>query len=657
VIRFGLRLTIRGGKEAAVRLAVTAAAVALGVGLLLITLAGINAVNAQNARYAWLNTGPSSSSPARPGSTSAGAGTSAGASTAGHDPLWWLLRADEYHGQIIGRLDVAATGPRSPVPPGIAHLPGPGQVYVSPALGRLLRSTPASQLGDRYPGHQVGTIGQSALPSPDSLLIIIGHTVAQLSRAPGAVQVTSIQTVSPGSCNGTDCQVRSGTNANGIDLILSVVALAMLFPVLVFIAAATRLAAARREQRFAAMRLVGATPRQVSVISAVESTVAAAAGTAVGFGLFFLLRTPVAAVPFAGASFFPGDLSLSLADILIVAIGVPAAAAAAARLALRRVRISPLGVSRRVTPRAPRVYRAIPLLAGIGELAFMVGIGRPRTTHGQIAAYLPGFLLIMAGLIIAGPWLTMAGARVMARRTSRPASLIAGRRLADNPRAGFRAISGLILALFITSVAVGTITTIDANRGPVSGGPAASDTLVDQLADPYLFSPAHARAGTVASVPAAVLARLHSIHGVEAVTVIHSNPALTERNLGQRGIVPAALVSCAQLARIPALGRCPAGVAAASIVPPGIGLRSPQTDARRAPDYRPLIPRDLTARPRRLAGSGRDTSPGRKADHQPLTSGWTATITMPLTAMARPNDRGDRPCSRIASGSVVYACR
>ena len=33
------------------------AAVALGVGLLLITLAGINAVNAQNARYAWLSTG------------------------------------------------------------------------------------------------------------------------------------------------------------------------------------------------------------------------------------------------------------------------------------------------------------------------------------------------------------------------------------------------------------------------------------------------------------------------------------------------------------------------------------------------------------------------------------------------------------------------
>jgi hypothetical protein len=58
MISLGLRLTLNGGKEAAIRLAVTAAAVALGVGMLLITLAGINALNAQNARAAWLNTSP-----------------------------------------------------------------------------------------------------------------------------------------------------------------------------------------------------------------------------------------------------------------------------------------------------------------------------------------------------------------------------------------------------------------------------------------------------------------------------------------------------------------------------------------------------------------------------------------------------------------------
>ena len=69
-----------------------------------------------------------------------------------------------------------------------------------------------------------------------------------------------------------------------LDLILAVVALAILAPVLIFIATATRLSAARREERFAAMRLAGATRRQVSLIAATESTVAAVLGVAAGFG-------------------------------------------------------------------------------------------------------------------------------------------------------------------------------------------------------------------------------------------------------------------------------------------------------------------------------------------------------------------------------------
>ncbi len=72
------------------------------------------------------------------------------------------------------------------------------------------------------------------------------------------------------------------------------------------------------------MRLVGATLRQISALSVVESTVAAAAGVVVGFGLFFALRDPMAAIPFTGAPFYPSDLSLTVPDILIVVIGVPA---------------------------------------------------------------------------------------------------------------------------------------------------------------------------------------------------------------------------------------------------------------------------------------------------------------------------------------------
>ena len=166
MIRLGLRLTLNGGREAAIRLILIAAAVALGASLVLMSLAGINAVNAQNARYGWLGTGtaPWGSGTVRgTGTVPASPGGSAGTPTVGEasagDPLWWLLQADHFDGQTMARIDVAATGPHSPVPPGIPRLPGPGQFYASPALSALLRSTPAGELGDRFPGHQVGTIG------------------------------------------------------------------------------------------------------------------------------------------------------------------------------------------------------------------------------------------------------------------------------------------------------------------------------------------------------------------------------------------------------------------------------------------------------------------------------------------------------------------
>ena len=523
MIPLGLRLVISGGREAVIRFLVLAVAVGLGVGLLLTAVAATNAVTTWNNSHAWLWTGTAS--------------VPAGPATAGIAPLWWHPSGDTFDGQNIDRFDVAATGASSPVPPGITRDPGPGQYYASPALAALLRSTPADELAGRYPGRLAGIIGDAALSSPDSLVIIIGRTPAQLAGTPGSAQVTSIATTVPGNFGQllnrkglAYTPASAGIESKGIDLILSVVALAMLAPVLIFIATATRLSAARREQRFAAMRLVGATRRQVSLLAATESTAAAALGVAAGFGIFFLLRAPVAGIPFLGEPFFPADMSLSPPDILAVAIGVPVAAAVAARLALRRVRISPLGVARRATPEPPRAWRVVPLLAGLAELGFFVVHGTPASPGGELWALLAGFLLIIVGLVIAGPWLTMAAARVMARRTSHPGALIAARRLADDPRAAFRAVSGLVLALFVTTVAVVSITTQDAKDVTQSATPAAAGVVTDQLAASGSFRSAQepAAAGAGPAAPAAPLAaRLRGIPGVQGVVVVRADPQLT----------------------------------------------------------------------------------------------------------------------------------
>jgi hypothetical protein len=580
VIRLGLRLTLAGGRDAIGRLVLIVVAVTIGVALLLSTVAGLNAVRSQNDRYAWLETGY--------------AGSNAPASAAGG--LWWRLRADYFHGAVIGRIDVAAAGPVAAVPPGIPALPGPGQYYASPALARLLRDTPAAQLSDRYPGSQTGTIGSAALPSPDSLIIVVGHTAAELSQQPDVHRVSRISSTVPGDCSG-DCAFGVGTNSNGLILILSVVAAALLFPVLILVGGATRLSAARREQRFAAIRLVGATPGQVAQLAIVESTAATVIGLAGGFGLFFAIRPAVARIPFTGERFFSADLSVNLADIVLVAAGLPIAAAVAAWLALRRVTLSPLGVSRRVAPKPPTPWRLLPLLAGVAELgyfAYVQDIGARSHTNTTVEAlvFLAGVLLVMTGLVTAGPWLTMLASRLVVRRANRPATLIAARRLADNPQAGFRAISGLVLAVFVGTCATGIITTIvAASGGQVRVDGRVDRTLVDSFGPPDRAHPV--------TLSAATTARLTSIPGVGGVAVIHSRQVTVQargsaatRSTAPHSAAPHStapdstaprstapgpaapgsfqatedLVSCADLVRVPALGRCAPGASVVSIL-------------------------------------------------------------------------------------------
>ena len=109
-LTLGLRLTLRSGREALVRLAVTAAAVAAaavaaGVALLLGVLAEFHAFQASAGQPCWSCT----------------TGTSVLAPLPSHGELW-NNSADLYQGQTITRLDVAALGQDARKPPGFWRL-------------------------------------------------------------------------------------------------------------------------------------------------------------------------------------------------------------------------------------------------------------------------------------------------------------------------------------------------------------------------------------------------------------------------------------------------------------------------------------------------------------------------------------------------------
>jgi hypothetical protein len=525
VIRLGLHISLRTGREALVRLLVTAAAVGIGVGLLLSVLAIYHGYEVSVHRACWsCSAVPQSIVDGPPESTTPSI-------TPADDAELWNFTEDYHRGRLIERLDVAALGPNAPVVPGLSQLPAAGQYVVSPALAALLDQTPAGELGDRFPGTRTGLIGAAGLAGPDELVVIVGRTPAELAQLPNTTRITAIQTT-PRSL-GTTIIYRLGFGLGAV---------ALLLPMLVLIGNATRLAAARREERYAAMRLVGATPRQVSQFAAVDAAVGALLGSVVGVGIFALLQPLAANLSITGARFFATDVTPTVPGYAAVLLGVPAAAAVTAVLSLWRVNISPLGVSRRTTPRPPRAWRVVPLAVGVVVFTVPLTVG-PVTDGGANLAVL-GLAVIMVGLLVGGTWLAMQAARGLGRFSGGPSSLLAARRMADNPRAAFRSVSGLVLAVFVGTFLAGAVpaalvaqqTPTDAGLGPVLR------LQLDGPAGPQ-------EGGTVA-------AELGTLPGVSVLPLYH-NPA-PAKGFGP----PPTIIGCAALAPFSVLGSCAPGVTA-----------------------------------------------------------------------------------------------
>ncbi|MFE6052382.1 ABC transporter permease [Kitasatospora sp. NPDC056446] len=200
----------------------------------------------------------------------------------------------------------------------------------------------------------------------------------------------------------------------------------------------------------------------------------------------------------------------------------------------------------------------MPLVAGLGELGYFAAY-HPATTDAQSAAYLTGFVLVMLGLVVAGPWLTMAAARTVARWTSRPAALIAMRRLGDDPRAGFRSVAGLVLALFVTTATLSIMSTINANRDALNGAPEVRKAVVATS----LLGPE--QSALLPAVPDGVVARARAVPGFEGMALLHDNPAgIGASRYGRERIVPV-LVRCSELAQIPVVGHCAPGAVVAAV--------------------------------------------------------------------------------------------
>ena len=442
--RLGLRLAVAGGRESLLRLAVTAFGVAVGVVLLLLCLTGQSAEQGRAERSGWQSADPDTPATAP-------------------DPALFLTVTDYHEGTAMIRGYVAALGPRPPVPPGLERLPEPGEVAVSPAMRRLLVSTPDDQLDDRYPGRVTATIGDEGLAHPDQLVALIGRTPDQL----GEVTSGSLYTV-----RGFGSLPSGYAFYQGIRVLLLLGAVLLLVPVVIFIVMTTRVAAAHRERRLAAIRLVGATRLQAAVVAAVETGLGAVAGTALGWvGYEAGRRILAATLTFQGARFFLDDVVVAPWLLALVLVGVPLLAMLTTVVAMSRVQAGPTVADGVHAGWSRAARRALPLAAGIGGL--LAAAPLRRVVDGETGQTLdnlaPLFLILtIIGFVTIGPWLCMLAGRGIARVSRRVPGLIAARRIASDPSATFRAVSVVVLAVFAVTFSASLV---DASEdGPFDGG-------------------------------------------------------------------------------------------------------------------------------------------------------------------------------------------
>jgi hypothetical protein len=442
--RLGLRLAVAGGQQSLLRLAVTAFGVAVGVVLLLLCLTGQSAEQGRAERSGWQSADPSTPATAP-------------------DPALFLTVTDYHEGTAMIRGYVAALGPRPPVPPGLERLPGPGEVAVSPAMRRLLLSTPNDELDDRYPGRVTATIGDAGLAHPDQLVALIGRTPDQL----GEVTSRSLYRV-----RGFGSLPSGYAFYQGIRVLLLMGAGLLLVPVIIFIVMATRVAAAHREQRLATIRLAGATRLQAAVVAAVETGLGAVAGTALGWAGYEAGRRIVAAtVTFQGARFFLDDVVVAPWLLALVLVGVPLLAMLTTIVALSRVQAGPLATSRHGRRPPPPARRALPLAAGIGGLLAAAPLRRvvDSETSETLDNLAPLFVILtIVGFVVIGPWLCLLAGRGIARVSRRVPGLIAARRIASDPSATFRVVSVVVLAAFAVTFSASLVGAFE--DGPVDGG-------------------------------------------------------------------------------------------------------------------------------------------------------------------------------------------
>ena len=442
----------KSGRQSFARLGLTTVAVALGIVLVCYFTAGVNGIMGRVNGLA-INTA----------AYQAARGVAEQKPIAGVEPLkvGGTRRGDasKWRGQYIQYYSMYGTAKS----PQFAKLktPRPGEYYLSKALADAVAKHPEDNILARFGKNTkyLGVIPSEYTASPDALMIVRGASAEEVAESDAFTksqgQPSYFADVYRTDANG----LKSDAKIDPVAIIVfGVGGTILLFPIVIFVSVATQLGAAQREKRYAALRLIGATKRQVARILMLESLLASVVGVIIGLGAFWLLQAPLQDFKMDGMRFNPGDLALTGTQYaLIIGLALGLTMFVNWRR-MRRAQISPLGVSRSVEKvKKLRAWRALVPALGIAFFAWLSSKPGRDWLDANKESAIPmllltaALLLVMFGLILAGGWLTNKLSLLAARWANNASMLIAGKRTAVHSRTIFRSVSGVVLALFAGS--------------------------------------------------------------------------------------------------------------------------------------------------------------------------------------------------------------
>ncbi len=486
------RMIVFGAAGATRRLIGIAAGIALGTGMLLLLLGAFMHMPDRDARAGWMT--------ARGEFREFNDNDELVLPTPAREDVLVRVSADYLRGKAFERISIATTPDTTVEFPGGLEPLKAGEYYASPALMDLIERYPDDELAQRY-GTFKGVLPDTVIKGPDQLVVMVAKDWDRMAADPNA----RVQTGFPDN----------GPRATSMvyRVILGVGAVALLVPVVLLVGTVSQLGAAARRERYATVRLIGAGRRTMAHLAALEMGVAALVGGIGGIGMTALLRPLAARLPIAGTRSFQADLTAPMtAAVLAIAMLVVLSAGIAWWRSFR----DDVGALGAVRERAEKKvsWRRVTLLAlGLALFSSSAFIAsRGWGDEGTLVLGLVfGFAAITFGIVIAGSWITKVVSSAFARRARSGYSLVAAGRLSRHPRATFRSVAGVVVAVFIVSVLAGVASSIN--------------SFVSSRDEPGLL-PLNAVSADVEewSDPVAMVAAAEAIEGVSDVIAVRIGP-------------------------------------------------------------------------------------------------------------------------------------